>query len=252
MQIEEKISPEAFKNLSIGISYDNNPYNEELVPSWGFSCFIRGLEKNILFDTGGDGDLLLANMGHLGMDLEEIDLLVLSHIHGDHVGGIQALIEKNPRLVVFLPRSFPTSFKDKLKGCCADVVEIHEPFRICKGVYSTGELGRSVEEQSLILNTHRGAVVITACAHPGILKILKSVEALVDKGVFFLMGGFHLLDEHKSEMEKIVAGIRRLGVSYVAPCHCSGTFLKEALRIEYGNNFIEVGVGRIITLPDLS
>jgi 7,8-dihydropterin-6-yl-methyl-4-(beta-D-ribofuranosyl)aminobenzene 5'-phosphate synthase len=107
VQAEENTPTTAAKDLSITVSYDNNPYKERLTAAWGFSCVIRGTEKTILFDTGGDGSILLANMEELGINPKEIDLVVLSHIHGDHVGGLSSFLEKNPEVVVYLPKSFP-------------------------------------------------------------------------------------------------------------------------------------------------
>lgn len=75
---------------TITVVFDNNPYKEGLATSWGFSCVVGGTEKTILFDTGGEGSILSANMDALGIDPAEIDVVVLSHIHGDHVGGLGA------------------------------------------------------------------------------------------------------------------------------------------------------------------
>ncbi|KYH38709.1 MAG: hypothetical protein AYL28_002660 [Candidatus Bathyarchaeota archaeon B23] len=75
------------------ILYDNNPYDPRLEISWGFSCLLNLNQTTILFDTGGDGRLLLNNMKRLGIDPREVDIIVLSHIHGDHVGGLNAVLE---------------------------------------------------------------------------------------------------------------------------------------------------------------
>ena len=75
-------------SLSISVVYDNNTYKEGLSEAWGFSCVLKGAEKTILFDTGEDGSILLSNMEKLGIHTKEIDLIVLSHFHDDHVGGL--------------------------------------------------------------------------------------------------------------------------------------------------------------------
>ncbi len=94
------------------VVYDNNPYDERLKTDWGFSCFVVGLEKSILFDTGADGQTLLSNMEKLGIQPEQIDVVVLSHIHRDHTGGLEELLARNSRIEVWLPHFFPSDFKE--------------------------------------------------------------------------------------------------------------------------------------------
>ncbi len=98
-QVEENTPTNAVKDLSITVSYDNNPYKERLTTAWGFSCVIRGTEKTILFDTGGNGSILLTNMEKLGINPKEVDLVVLSHIHGDHVGGLASFLGKRGQVL---------------------------------------------------------------------------------------------------------------------------------------------------------
>ena len=251
VQAGENTPATAAKNLSIVVSYDNNPYKERLTTAWGFSCVISGTEKTILFDTGGDGSILLANMEKLGISPKEIDLVVLSHIHGDHVGGLPSFLEKNSEVVVYLPKSFLKGSKVEVKEYGAKIVEVQEPLKICQEVYSTGELGTGIKEESLIIHTEKGLIVITGCAHPGIVKIVNKAKDLVKGDVLFVMGGFHLGGESKGEIENIISSFRKLGVSYVGPCHCSGDTARQLFKEEYGENFINVGVGRVVTMNDL-
>jgi 7,8-dihydropterin-6-yl-methyl-4-(beta-D-ribofuranosyl)aminobenzene 5'-phosphate synthase len=251
VQAEENTSRTDIKNLSITVSYDNNPCKERLTTAWGFSCVIRGTEKTILFDTGGDGSILVTNLEELDINPKEIDLVVLSHIHGDHVGGLPSFLEKNPEVVVYLPKSFPKGFKDKLKEYGAKIVEVQEPLKICEKVYSTGELGTWIKEESLIIHTEKGLIVITGCAHPGIVKIVNKAKDFFKNTVLLVMGGFHLGGESKGEIENIISSFRKLGVSYVGPCHCSGDTARQLFKKEYGENYINVGVGRVVTMTDL-
>jgi len=251
VQAEENTSTTTVKNLSITVSYDNNPYKEGLTTAWGFSCVIRGTEKTILFDSGGDGSILLANMEELSINPKEIDLVVLSHIHGDHVGGLPSFLRKNPEVVVYLPKSFPRGFKDKVKEYRAKIIEVQDPLKICEGVYSSGELGTWIKEQSLIIHTEKGLIVITGCAHPGIVKIVNKAKDLAEDDVLLVMGGFHLGGESKGVIENIVSSFRKLGVSYAGPCHCSGDAARQLFKEQYSENFINVGVGRVVTMSDL-
>ena len=98
--------------VNITVIYDNNSFKDGLRTSWGFSCLITGIEKTILFDTGGDGPLLLENMTQLGIDPNSIELVVLSHEHWDHTGGMAKLLDKNHNMSVYLLESFPQNIKD--------------------------------------------------------------------------------------------------------------------------------------------
>jgi 7,8-dihydropterin-6-yl-methyl-4-(beta-D-ribofuranosyl)aminobenzene 5'-phosphate synthase len=234
------------ENISLTIVYDNNTYKEGLSTAWGFSCLIKGTEKTILFDTGGNSTLLLANMNKLGINPEEIDLVVISHIHGDHVGGLEGFLEQNKNVSVFFPASFPARFKDDLKKSGVQTGVIQDPALICESVYSTGELGTRIKEQSLIIHTDKGILVITGCAHPGIVNIVKTAKNLIRDDVLLIMGGFHLAGTSNPVIEDIISKIKRWGVRYVGPCHCSGDLARQRFKMAYGNNYIDVGVGRII------
>jgi 7,8-dihydropterin-6-yl-methyl-4-(beta-D-ribofuranosyl)aminobenzene 5'-phosphate synthase len=232
--------------INITIIYDNNPYKKGLETAWGFSCFIKGPAKTILFDTGGDSSLLLRNMERLGIDPKEIDLVFLSHIHKDHVGGLWHVIERNLKVVVYIPESFPDSFKKEVRGRGIKLVEVRRPIKICEGVYSTGELGTDIKEQSLIIHDERGLIVITGCAHPGIVNVVNKVNELFSRDIFLLVGGFHLGGKSKDELKKIASSLKKAGVRNIGHCHCSGDAAKEVLLKEYQKNFLNVGVGRVI------
>ena len=236
----------SINKLSITVIYDNNPYTEGLRAEWGLSCLIRGSEKTILFDTGGKGSSLLANMDELGINPREIDTVVLSHIHNDHVGGLKEFLEKNEHVTVYLPMSFPRELKGNLMSAGIRIVEVHDATKICDGVYTTGELGAAIKEQSLIVHTTQGMIVLTGCAHPGIVTILKGAKALVKDDILLAMGGFHLGGAGQGELEKIILSFRSLGVKFVGPCHCSGDLARQMFKEEYGESYMHLGVGRVI------
>jgi 7,8-dihydropterin-6-yl-methyl-4-(beta-D-ribofuranosyl)aminobenzene 5'-phosphate synthase len=107
-----------------------------------------------------------------------------------------------------------------------------------------------IKEQSLIIHTDKGLLVITGCAHPGIVKIIKTAKNLLRDDVLLIMGGFHLAGTGKSVIEDIISEIKDLGVTYAAPCHCSGDLARHLFKIEYGNHYIDVGAGRVIKLGE--
>ena len=239
-------APGVGEDVKITVVYDNNEYDERLETGWGFACIVEGFEKTVLFDTGGDGDVLLANMATLDHAPEEVDAVVLSHIHGDHVGGLERILEENAAVTVYVPASFPASFKEEVRKYGAAVVEVKGGCDICPGVRSTGEMGAAVVEQALAAETPRGLVVITGCAHPGIVNVVGRARELYGDGVQLVMGGFHLRGARDAELENIAAVLREMGVRYVGPCHCSGERARELFAEEFGERCVEVGVGTVV------
>lgn len=236
--------------LKLTIVYDNNEYDPQLETQWGFSCLVEGLGKVFLFDTGADSTTLLGNMKKLNIDPEQIDVIILSHIHSDHVGGLSGFLEENSDVMVYLPRSFPDNFKDTVRSYGAMVEEVSEARELFANVYTTGELGDGIKEQSLILTTSQGLVVITGCAHPGVVNIVRKARAiLAGKPVYLVIGGFHLSGATALQIGAVVEGFRESGVMKVAPCHCSGDETRKQFREEYEDNYIHSGAGKIITLP---
>lgn len=232
------------EGLTITIVYDNNRYDERLETAWGFSCLVEGLEKTILFDTGGDSAMLLRNMSKLRIDPQSVDVIVISHIHCDHLGGLSGLLEENNNVTVYLPQSLPESIKNTVREAEARLVEVHEPVKICERAYSTGELGDWIKEQSLVIETDKGLAVITGCAHPGVVNVVREAKRLRGGDVHLVLGGFHLCWMNVLQIKGIVDGVKREGVEKVAPCHCSGDLARSTFEKAYGEDFILVGVGK--------
>lgn len=249
-QETEKISAGLITGLSLTIVYDNNSYKQGLASGWGFSCLVTGPEKTILFDTGPDGSLP-GNMEKLAIDMSGIDAVVLSHIHPDHTGGLESFLEKNPDVTVYMPKSFPERFKDKVQAQGAQVREVGQPTEICDNVRSTGQAGKEIREQSLVIRTDKGLVVIIGCAHPGIANIVKAVKNVMKDDILLVISCFHLEWASKGKIEQIISTFKQSGVRYVGLCHGSSDKARSLFEEYYGRNYIKVGAGKVITLADL-
>jgi len=247
----EEIETAGIEDLKITVVYDNRLWKEGLEPAWGFACLIEGSDKKILFDTGGDGKVLMSNVKKLEIDPKQVDIVVLSHEHGDHVGGLASFLSANPNVTVYVLRSFPPSIKNEAKGHGAEVVEVAGPAKISEHALSTGEMGTMIKEQSLVIPTDRGLIVITGCAHPGVVDIVKKAKELTNQEVLLVMGGFHLLGHSDAQIKRIISEFSKLGVRYAGPCHCTGDRAIELFAQEYGEHFIQIGVGRTVELSKL-
>jgi len=242
--------------MRITTVYDNETLDPNLASAWGFACLVG---DDLLFDTGGDAGRLLSNMERLGIDPAGIGTVVLSHAHGDHTGGLGGLLSTGARPTVYVPRSFPRRFKADVHSLTT-LVEVDRPVEIRPGIHTTGEVGRGIVEQALAVETTDGAdkihpadkrhplVVVTGCAHPGVVEMVRRAKESVGAEVDLVMGGFHLGGAGRRQVERIIADFRALGVRKVAPCHCTGDRAMRMFAEEYGSDFVKVGVGRVITV----
>jgi 7,8-dihydropterin-6-yl-methyl-4-(beta-D-ribofuranosyl)aminobenzene 5'-phosphate synthase len=219
--------------VKLSIVYDNVA-KEGFLSDWGFSCLIESGEWKILFDTGASGEILTHNLQRLGVQKEEITIIALSHKHWDHIGGLKAVI--HPDVAVCLPRSFPLGLKKEIAKKVASFVEVSEPKEIVPMVYTLGDFGIPVKEQSLVLETKggEGVVVLTGCAHPGLENILDA--ATVFGQLYGVIGGFHGFD--KLEVLR--------GLKLIMPCHF--TKRKKEIVALYPEQTVRCGAGEVIEL----
>ena len=223
--------------------FDNYQINSELKTGWGFATVIKTPEEILLFDTGGSADILLFNMATMQIAPQSIDKVIISHVHGDHVGGLEGFLDKNNQVTVFIPASFPHSTRNMITSKGAQFVDVSGPQKISDGIFSTGELYGPPKEQSLVMHTHKGLIVMTGCSHPGIVGIVKRAKEIFPQAkVYLTVGGFH------HPPVEVVKGLRELGVEKVAPSHCTGDHVIDAFRREYKQDFIKYGVGKIIEI----
>lgn len=211
--------------MRISIIYDNTAYNPELREDWGFSAMIETHDKNILFDTGANGAILLSNMQKLKISPEEINTVFISHAHWDHTGGLKDFLKENNNVDLWLPPSFHFG---------GNVRKIHDqevPATISKGIYTTGELEGI--EQSLCVETSKGVVVIVGCAHPDMKSIIHTASRFGQ--VCAVIGGMH-----GTRPELLEAP------SLINPTHC--TQHKSEMKNLYPEKYIEGGAGRVIEI----
>ncbi len=235
--------------IKISVVFDNCVVDNRLTGGWGFACLLETPASTVLFDTGGDNSILLNNMSKLRIKPKQVDAVVLSHIDGDHTGGLANFLEINNTATICLLRSFPDSFKEMVKSSGAKTEEIYANRQLLPGIYTTGELGNEIKEQSLVLETGTGLVIITGCAHPGIVEITKTVKAAFPgKDIRLVMGGFHLKAASDARNMSIISSLKQMGVAKAAPSHCSGDKTRRLFKEHYGSNYIESGAGKIIEL----
>lgn len=232
--------------LRFTVLYDNYVFQDGTRADWGFSCLIEGAEKTILFDTGTKPLVLLHNAQALKVDLKKVELIVLSHEHGDHTGGLQAVLAEKPSATVYFPASFSPEFGRRAREAGAETRAVDKPVEICRNVHLTGEMGDRIKETSLVLDTPEGLIVVTGCSHPGIVDILKRAKEIRNKPIRLVFGGFHLGNTPDAEVQKIIAAFKELGVERCGATHCTGDRPIALFKAAFGDRYVPVGTGRVI------
>ncbi len=227
--------------ITLTVLYDNTTAVPGTKSDWGFSCLIRGTEKTILLDAGGMQDVLFHNLEALKVDPKEVQVVVISHAHTDHTGALVPFLIRDTEATVYAPFDWPEEYLPELPG-----TTVREPMEICKNVYLTGAMGKSPVEQALVLNTQDGLVVVTGCAHPGIVNMVAQAKEMLDRPVELVCGGFHLLNMSDEQVKGIIAQFKALGVKRVGATHCTGEKQIALIREAYGADFVPLGVGRVL------
>jgi len=215
--------------MKVTIVYDNEVKQPGLEADWGFSCLIEahGMPK-ILFDTGATGSTLLHNMRQLRLDPRTIGIVVISHPHGDHTGGLQDITEANKEAELYLPESFGGGIS------FGKITKVKQPLEIRHNIFTTGELEGI--EQSLVVNTDKGFLVIVGCSHPGVGNILNAASKF--GRIYGIVGGFHGFHQFD----------RLRPLSLICPCHC--TQYKSEIKHLFQDRCLDCGAGVVIELGD--
>lgn len=230
-------------SIVVTIVYDNYRIDERFETAWGFACVVTSGTETVLFDTGGDGNLLLRNMSVADFDPMDIDAVVVSHIHADHSGGLGVFLQANSDVELFVPKSFPPRLKDYIHTAGASMVETQEPCEVCKQVWTTGVLDGRIDEQALYCVTSSGLIVITGCSHPGIVQMAQAAQRHASAPVKAVLGGFHLMGASSLEIADVIRSLKALGVTMVAPCHCSGDETRQLMGEAFGEGYLSSGAG---------
>jgi 7,8-dihydropterin-6-yl-methyl-4-(beta-D-ribofuranosyl)aminobenzene 5'-phosphate synthase len=267
----------------ITVLYDAFGQGSAMQKDWGYAALIEYGGKRILFDTGNNPDILAQNAKAKNVDLSKLDFVVMSHRHGDHMGGLAYLLKVNPKVTIYAPKEgfgvygadLPSGFYRKdpslppeqryYNGAPPEVMRfgsawpganfqlIDKNTEIAPGIHlitlvsdKPGTL--ELRELSLAFSTPDGMVIVVGCSHPGIDKIVESASA-INARIRFIIGGFHLVAASDPDIEKIATALHdRFKVEYVAPGHCTGEPAFTALKKAFGERYLYAGLGTTLTL----
>lgn len=223
---------------------------QRFIKHWGLSILI---DDDILFDTFGRPDYVLNQLKRYHMDSNKIKHIVISHDDWDHVAGLWKILERNKNVAVYICPHFKSEIKTKIKWYGARLIETEGVTNIRGDIYLSGELTGSrgncyIPEQYLVARTAKGLVVLTGCAHPGIIEIVQHAKAGFNQEVRLAIGGFHLKDNTAGEIRNTILKLKESGVRQIIPFHCTGRIAQELFIKEYKNDCIIPGEGQMIEI----
>ncbi len=228
----------------ITIVYDNNAYISGWESGWGFSALIENKSgKRILFDTGGDSEKLFKNLERSGVDLRSLSAVALSHMHWDHIGGVNRILSENKKAFILVPEISP-----EIAGVQQRVVINKKKKELINDVWLTPVFNgvSGPDEAGVVVIYGRDSLLVTGCAHPGVLNMVKNVKRIFGVDVKTILGGFHLKKATAADTQSIIQELKNEGVEKFAPCHCTGERQIRLFSEMCGEGFIETGSGKRI------
>ena len=215
---------------------------------WGVSFLIG---SDVLFDTFSNGKILLNNMKKLNISPSQIKHIIISHEHFDHIGGLYHILEKNNDVSVYICKHFSQSVKEKIQSYSCKLIEIEGSQNITNSIMTTGEIQTNYKsnplwEQAIIIMANEN-ILLTGCAHPGIINILKKAEELIQKNISTIIGGFHLIRASSNEVIDIIDTFKSHKISRIYPCHCTRKPAIKLFKKYFSDNCMKINfLSRVI------
>jgi len=244
-------------NIAYTILYNNTSLSDSIFADHGFSCLIEAGEHTCLYDAGNDPEKFMMNVRNMGVDCSRIEYVFISHIHNDHMGGLLDILEECDKPALCMPVSYPRqegesfgeqadeeyrAILDGLRPFVSELVQHQDLTCLGDSFYTTGVIEKQSYEQALIIPTSGGLTVITGCAHPGIVEIVRQARERMKQDVYFVMGGVHLTRIDSAQVMSIARELRAL-TRLIGPCHCTGEMVKGIFREVFKEDYVEVGAG---------
>ena len=263
----------------------DNKANDGFQGEWGLSVLVQYGGKKILLDAGAS-DLFLENMKKMDFDVKDIDHAVLSHAHYDHANGLPAFLDNNETAKLYIRdhtacdcyakkmffRKYIGIPRKMLKKYAGRIEAVSGDYELMDGVWLLPHKTQGLEsigkrelmyrktaggwrpddfahEQSLVLDTDKGLVILNSCSHGGAGNIINEVKATFpDKKVYGLIGGLHLFNKSESEIKEVAGKIRDTGIEYVCTGHCTKDRAFGILKEELGDVIHQMHAGYRIVI----
>ncbi len=268
-------------SVRVTILVENRSERADLGAEHGFAALVESPDGAVLFDTGAS-DLVVRNARALRADLRGVNAVALSHGHYDHCGGLSAVLEElDPEVKVFAhPAALERKYAVRPGKPTRSIGMPQIPGgsrlslsagtqEVLPGMVLLGQIPRSTayedtggpffldpdganpdflpDDTSLLVATPSGPVLITGCAHSGIVNTVHSAAALLgEKRFAAILGGMHLTDASARRIDRTISDLSEFEVGLIFPAHCTGNAAREAFRDAYGERYRECPVGTVL------
>jgi len=236
-----------FDSVRLTVLVDNEVYLKGLGSAWGFSVYVEtekdSFKRRVLMDTSGSYDVLTYNSSKLRVDLSAVEAVFISHWHGDHCGCLKEVLEiLKPETPVYVPSH--SSGVKAIEDIGDKAIICPKPVSFFEGFLTTGCLGTWTKEHSLLIKLANSEfILLTGCAHPGVINIVKHCQKLIENfKLIAVIGGFHISGRRKGKA--VGEFMKENNVSVVSPCHCTGDDAKMSIFEVLGENCVKCGSGR--------
>jgi len=238
------------QELEIRVIYDNTSAKPgQVQEDWGYSAVVTFRGQRLLFDSGTKPDLFLENLKKLQVAPESIQAAMISHEHGDHRNGVYQLFPLNRKLPIYFLDSFEKPAWEEAGKIGMKPVRVTGAREILPGMFTSGTVEGSPNEQALAVETSKGIVMMVGCSHPGVVKLVEAVERQRGKdSIRLLIGGFHMFRQESPQIKAQIEQLMKLKVRTIRPAHCTGELAHGLFRQAWGADYGEAGAGNIIRL----
>lgn len=206
----------------------------ECLAEWGLSLYLEVNGVRILFDSGHKGTFA-QNAGHLGVDVNKTDFVVLSHHHWDHTGGLRFHTFDAKKKLITHPRVPEKVLAEQSLDLTTDfeATTSQKPVEFSPGIYYLGEIPRRTDfekgsyqddpmpdDTAIAIQTDKGVIVVTGCSHAGVCNIAEYAKKITGQNIYGTMGGFHLFEDDPAAIAGSIAYFKREKPAFLLPMHC--------------------------------
>ena len=188
-----------------------------LKPDFGYAVYIHADGKRILLDTGTDPDVMEHNLITAGVDVDELHMVVVSHNHYDHAGGLKRIRTLNPDVPVYLPPNQVFAVDGEI---IEDHLQVTPNILVVRGRTDVPTAGIS-DDLSVVLRSRSGPYVLSTCSHSGVEQIVARAVELTGEQVYYFSGGARLVNRPAGDTRLVAETLQKHKVQVVSPSHCS-------------------------------